>query len=108
MTEPIHDPVHRVRYAFRPEGENMIVDTWLEPGGGLPAHFHPRQEERWSVVDGRIRFQLGDTRRVIGPEDGEMIVRPGTKHSLSSASDREAHLRCLVLPAYGIETFLTD
>ncbi len=108
MTEPTRDPVHRVRYTFQPDGENMIVDTWMEPGGALPPHFHPRQEERWSVVDGQVRFQLGDEKRVIGPEDGEMIVRPGVKHSLASSGDREAHLRCLVLPAGAIEAFLTD
>jgi quercetin dioxygenase-like cupin family protein len=108
MTEPIHDPVHRTRYTFQREGENMIVDTWMEPGGGLPAHFHPKQEERWSVVEGEVRFQLGNTKRVIGPGDGEMIVQPNTKHALASVSDREVHLRCVVIPALGIEAFLTD
>jgi quercetin dioxygenase-like cupin family protein len=108
MSEPVSDPVHRVRYTFERQGENMVVETWMAPGGALPPHFHPRQEERWSVVEGQVRFQLGDDKRVIGPEDGEMIVRPGVKHGLASAGDREAHLRCLVLPAGAIEEFLTD
>ena len=102
----VTDPVHRVRYSFQPDGENLIVDTWIEPGGGLPAHLHPRQEERWSVLDGEVRFQLGETKRVIGPEDGEMVVRPQTKHAIASVSDREAHLRCVVVPAYGLQGFL--
>jgi quercetin dioxygenase-like cupin family protein len=108
MTDPIHDPVHRTRYTFRPDGDNMVVDTWMEPGGGLPPHFHPNQEERWSVVDGEVRIQLGKDKRVIGPEDGEMIVLPGTKHALASSSDREAHLRCVVIPALGIQNFLEE
>lgn len=108
MTGMTHDPVHRTRYAFEPDGENLFVDTWLEPGGALPEHLHPRQEERWSVLEGEVRFQLGDTKRVIGPADGEMIVRPGTKHSLASSSDSEAHLRCHVLPARGLQAFLED
>jgi quercetin dioxygenase-like cupin family protein len=108
MTSPIHDPVHKVRYTFQPQGENMVVDTWMEPGGKLPPHFHPQQEERWSVVEGSVRFQLGKTKRVIGPEDGEMIVRPHTVHGLESSSDAEAHLRCLALPALGLEDFLTE
>src|SRR5918999_2405345 len=99
MAQRPHDPVHRARYAFHPEGENLVVETWLEPGGALPPHFHPRQEERWSVVDGEVRFQLGNEKRTIGPADGEMIVQPGTKHALANRSDREAHLRCLALPA---------
>jgi quercetin dioxygenase-like cupin family protein len=105
---PITDPVHRVRYAFEPQGENLIVDTWVEPGGELPAHLHPRQEERWSVLEGEVRFQLGEAKRVIGPEDGEIVVPPHTKHALAAVSDREAHLRCLVVPAYGLQAFLTE
>ena len=104
----VTDPVHRVRYSFQPDGENLIVDTWVEPGGGLPAHLHPRQEERWSVIDGKVRFQLGETKRVIGPEDGEMVVRPQTKHAIASVSDRDAHLRCVVVPAYGLQEFLIE
>jgi quercetin dioxygenase-like cupin family protein len=102
------DPVHRARYAFRPDGDNLFVDTWLEPGGGLPPHMHPPQEERWSVVEGKVRFQLGDEKRVIGPEDGEMVVRPGTKHGLEAVSDRDVHLRCHAIPALGLQTFLED
>ena len=108
MSEVVRDPVHRARYVFHPEGENMVVECWIESGGGLPEHLHPTQEERWSVVDGQIRFGLGDTKRVIRPEDGEMVVRPGTRHSLTSVSGEDAHLRCLVLPAGHLQDFLTD
>jgi mannose-6-phosphate isomerase-like protein (cupin superfamily) len=108
MTAATHDPVHRVRYAFEPDGENLIVDTWIEPGGALPAHHHPRQEEHWSVVEGQARFQLDDDRRVIGPEDGEILVAPGTKHALESFGDAEAHLRCRVVPARDLQAFLED
>jgi quercetin dioxygenase-like cupin family protein len=108
MPEPVRDPVHKARYSFEHEGENMVVECWIEPGGGLPEHLHPIQEERWSVVDGKIRFGLGGTKRVIGPEDGEMIVRPGTKHSLASVTDEDTHLRCLVLPAGHLQDFLED
>lgn len=108
MADPVHDPVHRARYTFEPDGENLFVDAWLEPGGGLPPHLHPRQEERWSVVEGEVRFQLGDEKRVIGPADGEMIVTPGTKHGLESVADREAHVRCHVLPARDLQAFLEE
>jgi quercetin dioxygenase-like cupin family protein len=108
MTEQVHDPVSRVRYAFEPQGEDLVVYTWLEPGGGLPAHYHPRQEERWSVLEGRVRFQLGDEKRVIGPEDGEMVVTPGTKHGLWSVEDREARLHALVSPALHLQAFIEE
>lgn len=108
MSEQVRDPVSRVRMSFQPEGENLIVDVWLEPEGGLPAHFHPKQEERWSVVEGRARFRLGDDERVIEPADGEIVVEPGTVHGLASAGDDEAHLRCLAVPALRLQEFLVE
>jgi mannose-6-phosphate isomerase-like protein (cupin superfamily) len=108
MTEQIRDPISGVRYAFEAEGENLIVHAWLEPGGGSPAHLHPRQTERWSVVEGKVGFHLGNENRVIGPEDGEIVVPPGTKHALASVSDREARLRCVAVPALGLQSFLEE
>jgi quercetin dioxygenase-like cupin family protein len=108
MNEPIRDPVSRVRMSFEADGENLIVDVWLEPGGGLPAHLHPRQEERWSVVEGTVGFRLGDEERAIGPGDGEIVVSPGTVHGLTSVSDRDAHLRCVVIPALRLQAFLEE
>jgi quercetin dioxygenase-like cupin family protein len=108
MTATTYDPVSRVRMGFEPKGENLLVDVWLEPGGGLPAHLHPRQEERWSVVEGSVRFRHGDTERVIDPGDGEIVVAPGTVHGLAGSSDREAHLRCLAVPALRLQEFLEE
>ncbi|MGI8462542.1 MAG: cupin domain-containing protein [Solirubrobacterales bacterium] len=108
MAEQVRDPVHGARYSFQREGENMTVDTWIEPGGGLPEHYHPIQEEHWSVVEGKIKFGLDGEKRVIGPEDGVMVVKPNAKHSLTSCSARDAHCRCEVMPALGLEQFLTD
>jgi quercetin dioxygenase-like cupin family protein len=108
MNAQTHDPVHHVRYAFQPDGENLIVDAWLEPGGVLPPHLHPNQEEHWSVVEGEARFLVGSDKRVLRPEDGEVFVGPGTKHGVTSSSEREAHLRCRVVPARNLRSFLED
>jgi quercetin dioxygenase-like cupin family protein len=104
----VRDPVSRARFEFESEGENLIVHTWLEPGGGLPAHLHPRQEERWSVVEGTVDFRLGDEQRRLGPEDGEVVVHPGVAHGLASASDSEARLRCLAIPGLRLQAFLEE
>jgi len=36
MAELVHDPVNRVRYAFRRDGENLFVDCLVDSGGSLP------------------------------------------------------------------------
>lgn len=108
MSETIEDPIHRTRYSFRREGENLIVDTWLGAGGELPKHYHPVQVENWQVVEGRVKFHLDGTDRVIGPEDGVMNVKPGMRHALKAIDPGEVHLRCEVIPALGLEDFLTE
>ena len=108
MTTEIRDPVSRVRQTFAMQGDTLVVDNWLEPGGGLPAHYHPQQEERWSVVDGEVLFRHGDDERVIRPQDGEIVVAPGVVHGVRSSSDRDAHLRCYVTPPLRLQQFLEE
>ncbi len=108
MSEPVRDPVSRVRYAFTPDGENLTVHCWLEPGGALPPHFHPIQTEHWSVVSGEVRFRLGREKRVIGPEAGEITVAPNVVHGLASTGGDEAYLRCRVEPALHLREFLEE
>ena len=106
--ERIHDPVSGTAYEFEPHGDDLVVYTWLEPGGGLAAHKHPIQEERWAVLEGKVRFQLGRDKRVIGPGDGEMLVHPEVAHGLWSVTDTQARLRCYVSPALGLQAFLEE
>lgn len=108
MADLVHDPVNQVRYAFQRDGENLIVDCLIDSGGALPPHRHPRQVERWSVLDGQVRFRLGDQERLIGSADGEMVVTPDTAHGLANVSGREARLRCRVEPALRIQAFLEE
>ena len=107
MQPTTHDPVHGVAYAFTPDGENLIVDTWLDAGAKLPEHFHPIQEEHWSVVDGRARIQVGKVTAMVRPEDGAQIVKPGVRHSIATP-DGPARLRTLVLPALSLQEFLEE
>jgi mannose-6-phosphate isomerase-like protein (cupin superfamily) len=104
----VHDPVHHVAYAFEPEGENLWVHTWLEDGGHLPEHFHPSLEEHWEVLEGRASVKLDGRWRELGPEDGRILVAPNVRHELRNRSGRQAKLRTEVLPAGGLEEFLTE
>ncbi len=108
MSEPTVDPVHGVRYSFQRDGEDLLVETWMKPGGGLPKHYHPIQEEIWWVNEGEIRFHLDGEWRTLRPEDGEVTVAPGVVHGLENKSSGEAHLGCRAVPALDLEEFLTD
>ncbi len=107
-TAEIRDAVSRVRMSFERRGEDLVVDLRLEPGGRLPAHYHPLQEERWSVVAGSAGVRVGDEELEVTPADGEVVVAPNVVHGVSSISEDEAHLRCLVSPALRLQEFLTE
>lgn len=102
------DPVNGVRYTFKREGEDLIVDAWLAPGGALPEHLHPIQDERWSSVEGPVVFRVAGVDHHATPQDGEFLVAPHVRHAVRSASDHEVHLRCHVHPALDLEEFLVD
>ena len=108
MSEPIVDPVHGVRYTFEGQGDELTVDTLMEPGGGLPKHYHPKQEETWWVLSGEVRFHLAGEWLTLTPESGKVAVPPNTVHGLENKSGTQAHLRAEVSPPLDLRGFLTD
>jgi hypothetical protein len=107
-SERIHDPIHRVSYAFHREGDVLWVESWLEDGGHLPEHFHPSLEERWETVEGSARVKLDGVWRDLVPEDGPVVVAPNVRHELGNQSGRQAHLRTEVIPGGRLDEFLTE
>ena len=106
--ERVHDPIHLVSYGFRREGENLWVESTMEPGAHLPEHFHPKQEERWETLDGTVRVKLDGKWRDLRPEDGPVVVLPNIRHELKNESGQVVHLRTEVLPGLRLEEFLTE
>ena len=53
------------------------------PGGVVPEHIHPRQEERFSIAAGQAHFTLNGQKRVASA--GQTIVMPaGVPHSVGN------------------------
>ncbi|MGA6946922.1 MAG: cupin domain-containing protein [Solirubrobacterales bacterium] len=77
----------------------MQSTTREEP---IMAHIHPKQEERFEVVEGTMRFRMGRKRVVAGP--GEVVVvPPGQKHDFANAGEEDALVRVEVRPALKME-----
>ncbi len=103
----VEDPVFKIRSGFRREGESLIVDTWIDPGGGVTAHVHPAMEERFETVEGTAQFLSG--RKWVTTPAGERVVVPaGTRHAFRNRSDEVAHIRCRATPPMTLEEFLTE
>jgi quercetin dioxygenase-like cupin family protein len=81
----IDNPISGERIVIRQsgaetDGQLLAFDLFLPPGGHVPAtHAHPVQEERFTVVEGQMRFQIG--RRSMLVEPGQtIVVKPGMAH----------------------------
>jgi mannose-6-phosphate isomerase-like protein (cupin superfamily) len=108
MTEQlIHDPVLRQSYRFTRAPDALLMDNYVEPGGGVTPHIHPTMEERFEVVSGRAEILSGRTWVKAGPGD-VVVVRPGTRHAFRNRGDEVAHVRCEASPPETLQEFLTE
>ena len=83
----IHNPISGERIVIRTRaaetgGKLLVFDLSLPPGGHVPArHAHPIQEERFTVMQGRMRFSFAGNTILVSP--GESVVVPkGQAHLL--------------------------
>jgi quercetin dioxygenase-like cupin family protein len=98
------DPVTRRRISLRvvpdenPENAALEIDSWLPAGWRDPwRHLHPHQEERVSVVAGRLLAEIDGWSRTYSPGESFIIPR-GVEHHLSVDGDGFAHIVSNVTP----------
>lgn len=105
----IVNPLSGERITIRDPVAGDAVLAWeleLAPGGKVPSsHAHPEQEERFTVLAGRMRFRVGGRRVVAGPGD-TVVVPPGTVHHFANASHRPARVAVLTTPALDMRDLL--
>lgn len=87
-------------------GEYLEIELRLAADGKVPgAHVHPEQEERFEVLEGRMRFRLGFRTIEAGP--GDVVTVPAGKvHRFVNAGDGRAIVRVTVAPALDMERLL--
>jgi quercetin dioxygenase-like cupin family protein len=103
------NPVTGLRTVFRKtaeetSGELLQVDWIGEPKWTTgPDHVHPRQEERFEVLCGKLGLRVGGVERV--HRAGDVIVAPaGAPHAAWNAGDDEVHVLVDFRPALRTET----
>jgi quercetin dioxygenase-like cupin family protein len=104
----IEDPVLRQRLSFRrPSEDVLVVDIWIDPGGGVTPHVHPAMEERFTVVEGRASFLSGRKWRTAGAGE-TVVVPPGVRHAYRNKGDAPAHVVCEARPPSSLQEFLEE
>jgi mannose-6-phosphate isomerase-like protein (cupin superfamily) len=87
-------------------GEAVLVETIVRPDGFVAAaHVHPRQSERFEVLEGVLGVRVGDREVLLNP--GEVAtVEPGTPHRFWNAGAGKARFLCEVRPALEFESLI--
>ncbi|HJP73348.1 MAG TPA: cupin domain-containing protein [Pseudonocardiaceae bacterium] len=107
----IHNPISGELITIRTRaedtgGELLEWELVLAPGGRVPSsHAHPEQQERFTIVDGRLRLRVGGKRMVLGPGDSATIPR-GTVHSFANAGTTPVRVNVETRPALAMEALL--
>jgi quercetin dioxygenase-like cupin family protein len=107
----IDNPVSGERIIMRggpvpPEG-TLSWELILAPGGRVPSsHAHPEQEERFTVLEGTMRFRVGWRRLAARPGD-VVTVPPGTVHHFANPGPAPARVAVRTTPALGLADLLT-
>lgn len=101
------DPVQRYSLEFEQDGDDIEMEVELHPGGGVPAHTHPSQVERFEILAGRVEFLRGAEKVVAGPGD-EVVVPAGVKHAFEHVEGEPARFRCRVSPGLNLVAFFED
>jgi mannose-6-phosphate isomerase-like protein (cupin superfamily) len=105
----IHNPISGERIVIRQsaaqtDGRLLSFDLFLPPGAHVPAgHAHPNQEERFTVLEGQMRFRLGWRRSILARPGDTIVVPPGSAHWFGNAGEGVARARVEARPALRLQ-----
>jgi len=92
----------------RSEPEVLEVEAVYGPeGSSPPKHLHPAQDERFTIVEGRLTTRVDGVERELG--EGEVLEIPrGSVHQMWNASPEPAVVRWETLPAGRAEQWFRE
>jgi quercetin dioxygenase-like cupin family protein len=84
-------------------GRLTALETVAAPGEGPPLHVHAGEDESLYVLEGEVRFRLGDEEHLV-PTGALVFIPQGLPHTWQNAGDRPARMLAHFTPA-GMERF---
>jgi quercetin dioxygenase-like cupin family protein len=105
--DELHNPVTGQRIRFLEiSDEALVVESSYEPGGHrAPAHHHPAQHERFTVLSGAVQCTVDGEDRTL--RKGESIeIAPGVAHDVRADTERRGRVRWETRPALRTADFL--
>jgi quercetin dioxygenase-like cupin family protein len=84
-------------------GALTAIENVIAPGEGPPLHVHANEDEAWWVIEGTLRFRLGE-QAAEAPAGTFVFVPRGVAHAFQNVGDGPARILVLFTPA-GMERF---
>lgn len=99
---------HRFSFLITAEqtyGAFVMINCYFRKGGEPPAHFHRNEDEIFYILEGEVRFHIGD--KTFTANAGDVAYAPREiPHQFSLITDT-ARAALLITPA-GMETFFKE
>ena len=76
-----------------------LDEAWLPVHGATAAHYHPRTEEIYYLLEGHGSMQVGNEIRAVGPGDA-IAIPPGARHQMRNTGSVVLKFLCCCAPAY--------
>ncbi|MDP8927622.1 MAG: cupin domain-containing protein [Actinomycetota bacterium] len=89
------------------EGRYSFFEASNNPGGGVPLHYHTKDEESFYVVEGTYEFRAGDATMVARPGDYLFVPRP-TPHSFFNIGSTVGRVIIILSPGGIHERFFRE
>jgi quercetin dioxygenase-like cupin family protein len=88
------------------DGRLLAIENVIAPLDGPPLHSHDNEDESWYVIEGTLRFQLGDE-QAEAPQGSFVFVPRGTPHAFQNIGEAPARILVMFNPA-GMERFFEE
>jgi quercetin dioxygenase-like cupin family protein len=86
-------------------GELLEIESvWEQQGPKPPEHFHPSQEEHFTILEGTLQVEMDGERRALSQGD-EIVLPPGTVHAMWNEGPDRARAAWVTRPALKTEQF---
>jgi quercetin dioxygenase-like cupin family protein len=91
-----------------PKGDRVNGESFVAPGSGPPMHVHWQQDEGFTVIAGKMAYQIqGQQTQYAGPGD-TLVFERGVAHRFWNAGEDTLHCEAWLEPAHNIVFFLTS
>lgn len=76
-----------------------LAEATLLPGAATEAHYHPKTEELYYILQGEAQMAIEAEQRTVGRGDGIAIL-PGQRHQIRNIGAEPLVFLCCCVPAY--------